>query len=488
MKNEDVVILVGPENSIFYCYTESEFQRILNEKPPFVLQGERKPVAMQRQDDPKRTFWVYNTYFGYVDKSLYDYYMAGVRTFKIVPSDLGYQVIFKNPGIEIGSVHDYSARISSAIPVNREKLLSGKGDIQENIPRNPDQKQQEIKEVQDLLPDDVDDLIPEDEIEEFLNKMEKEQESILAEKRENRKRDDEEIRRIVSQRSENWKTRIEEQKQRDGYTEAKDEENPSRIFRISALANREGQRMGAESHVVIPEGTEEFDCSGNSEVKTLGPLPGTLKKLNCQNCTKLERLPDLPASLEELKCDSTNLEKLPNLPGSLKFLNCSRMQSLANLPALPNGLEILVCTDCPMLRGLPDLPNSLAVLDCSECKVVSLPVLPESLRVLECGKCPVRTLPELSQTSLTKIVCSECKNLTGLSALPDTLNSLVCEFCENLETLPNLPDGLRVLNCDYCVKLRRLPVLPDGIRISYRGCVRLENPPVDEDSGEDETE
>jgi hypothetical protein len=67
MKNEDVVILVGPENSIFYCYTESEFQRILNEKPPFVLQGERKPVAMQRQDDPKRTFWVYNTYFGYVD-------------------------------------------------------------------------------------------------------------------------------------------------------------------------------------------------------------------------------------------------------------------------------------------------------------------------------------------------------------------------------------------------------------------------------------
>jgi ankyrin repeat protein len=230
MKNpEDIVLLVNPNNNIFYCYTEAEFQRILNEDPPFVVQADRAPVSIERGQDPNRTFWVYKTEFGYMDKTLYDGYVAGSKTFKMVPVQQKETLLFKQDS-GTGNVHDYPAVIHKVIPIDRDALLSRKGEIvkDESIIIS-EGKHQEIKEIQDILPDEEDELFDENEIREYLEKSESEKEEMLRVKREEKKKEEEEMQRIRDQRAEEMKKKIQERKQAGKYM-AGEGQDPNRLL------------------------------------------------------------------------------------------------------------------------------------------------------------------------------------------------------------------------------------------------------------------
>jgi hypothetical protein len=217
MKNpEDIVLLVNPNNNIFYCYTEAEFQRILKEEPPFVIQAHRAPASIERQQDPERTFWVYKTQFGYIDKSLYDLYMAGSKTFKMIPSNKE-QMLFKTPG-GIGAVHDYPAVVYKVIPIDRDALLSGKGEIvKDETIVVFEGKHQEIKEREDILPDEEDELLDENEIKEYLEKSESERREMLSVKRDEKKKEEEELKKILEKKGRDMVVRIEKQKKQGGF-------------------------------------------------------------------------------------------------------------------------------------------------------------------------------------------------------------------------------------------------------------------------------
>jgi hypothetical protein len=251
MKNEDVVILVNPNNNIFYCYTESEFQRILNEIPPFVIQGSSKVIAVERQEDPDRTFWVYKTQFGYINKTLYNGYMSGSRTFKMVPSSTGTELIFKNSNLEIGDLHDYPATVHNVIPIDRDALLSAKGEIvkDESIVVS-EGKHQEIKEREDILPDEEDELFDENEIREYLEKPANEKQKMLSVKREKKKRIDEIIKKLQDKRAEEMKKKIEKRKQAGKHMIAKDPEEQKRLFEVAVReGNLEHVKYGIEMGV-----------------------------------------------------------------------------------------------------------------------------------------------------------------------------------------------------------------------------------------------
>lgn len=235
MKNpDDIVMLIGPANNIFYCYTEAEFQRILNEDPPAVIQAPKEgashvPVSIRRQMDPARTFWVYKTeVFGYIDKSLYDCYMAGSKTFKIIPSNKTV-LIFKNAH-GVGVIHDYPAKVNSVVPIDRDIfLILGQEKQVQQRQESDEIKHQEIKantsqnrEVSDILPNEEDDLLDEREMREFLKQSEKEREEVLKIKREAKKKEDEELKKIIEKRAEGMKVKIEEMKRRGGFQEVKD--------------------------------------------------------------------------------------------------------------------------------------------------------------------------------------------------------------------------------------------------------------------------
>jgi len=62
-------------------------------------------------------------------------------------------------------------------------------------------------------------------------------------------------------------------------------------------------------------------------IKTLPPIPSTVKHLNC-SYTNLEKLPPLPENLISLDCSYTKIRALPELPSTLSTLTCTKCKHL----------------------------------------------------------------------------------------------------------------------------------------------------------------
>lgn len=159
-----------------------------------------------------------------------------------------------------------------------------------------------------------------------------------------------------------------------------------------------------------------------SPLKTLPPLPPTLRTLDC-TYSSLRALPlCLPPGLRELHCGNTPIRKLPPLPNTLEILECGRTP-LTALPPLPPTLTGLYCSNT-RITTLPFLPPTLHILYCASTRISCLPPLPNHLHGLNCSHTRITELPPLP-TGLAFCLCS-FTNLREVPLLPESV--LVCDF------------------------------------------------------------
>jgi Leucine-rich repeat (LRR) protein len=155
--------------------------------------------------------------------------------------------------------------------------------------------------------------------------------------------------------------------------------------------------LGITNIPYLPNDLEELYC-GNNKLKSLPPLPPTLKRLDCSGNKKLKQMPELPPALYILKCDYCSLEELPHLPNTLTEISVSN-NKLKTLPPLPHSL-LSIHMDCNELLTLPPLPPKLLIINCSNNKLKKLPTLPKNLKDIYCYKNDLEELPLTLPSSL----------------------------------------------------------------------------------------
>lgn len=90
--------------------------------------------------------------------------------------------------------------------------------------------------------------------------------------------------------------------------------------------------------------------------------------------------------------------------------------------------------------------------------------LPAELEELDVGDLDIVSLPAPLPAGLKKLSARNCRNLQGVTALPDTIEVLIFDGCVNLSQLPaRLPTALKELSI-ASTALTALPKLPAGFQ------------------------
>ncbi len=175
----------------------------------------------------------------------------------------------------------------------------------------------------------------------------------------------------------------------------------------------------------LPPNLEKLNCSMNSNLTSLPPLPDSLIELDILQC-QIDVLPELPKGLKKLDCTDTDITKLPSLPPNLEFLHCGQNLGLKFDPEepLPASLIDFNCWNCN-LDKLPDLPKGLKTLDCRSNRLTELPTLPETLDALIVDGNIFFELPSLPK-NIRVIFCNK-SHLTDLPPLPKNLQALYAD-------------------------------------------------------------
>ena len=106
---------------------------------------------------------------------------------------------------------------------------------------------------------------------------------------------------------------------------------------------------------------EALYVSESRRLRSLSPLPNSLKELHVTSCTNLTSLPPLVrTSLEFLIVCETKFRTLPDLPDTLRELR-AQWSKLETLPFLPDSLTCIVTTDIKPTESIPARPASLGL-------------------------------------------------------------------------------------------------------------------------------
>jgi len=131
------------------------------------------------------------------------------------------------------------------------------------------------------------------------------------------------------------------------------------------------------------------------------------------------------AGVTELNLYNAGVQNLNGLEyfTSLIILNCSMNSKITVLPPLPATLGSLFCHNC-MLTQLPPLPSGLKRLDCSSNKLTGLDVAGcTKLEFLDCSSNSIPSFDVASSPNLTFVICSN--NRLASPALVNGLPALM---------------------------------------------------------------
>lgn len=517
MKNPEEIILIK-SGETYYCYTAFEFEKILNAKPPFVIQDKKNDSinAMNRQKDLTREYWVYDTsYVGYIGKSLYDLYKKGFRRFIVDPTSKKNVILFRDTGVS--TVHDLETVIYEVIPGEEEKKRQ---EIKVGYKENP----KNLPESEDMLLDSQEELL------EFLELPKAKQQSILRNKRRNKRtveKNNKEMAKkmaemIKKQRQKKRQTIIQDleekiEKFKKDYGDIEEIDNLTDLKEDYENEKNENKEKDIEEHIEstiqhiediygeiqnrivrLPDGgievvgdvleipdTKSILFDRTSEIKS---FPPSVKFIRFINCKKLKNIPNLPPNLKKLSFkDCVLLESIPNLPNTLIDLTLHNCDKIESLPDFPNTLTGISIAGCDSLKILPHLPRKLNMFECyknknlgnfienkegifpdtleelvlTDCENINItPPLPINVVTIDCD---IHNFVEFPQT--LKFLTFKT-NLTKISELPKNLKHFFCSSGKNLEYIPKLIDtDLTQISLTECHKIKEIPELPSTVTL-----------------------